>query len=222
MRRLALLVLALVFVGSCTTTESHTFTAGFERPAAGATILVIEPDIEISVLTAAGLPEPREDWTQEARANVAAALTAQLAEQGRRTQAYAPGHEGREGQLIRLHEAVGNSILLFNYGYVSLPTKEDNFDWTLGPGAREIAEAQNARYALITYARGQYASTGRVVMALLFGGSMGGQQMFASLVDLHTGNIIWFNVAQTGPTSDMREATGAQALVRALLKDAPL
>lgn len=213
---------AVVVLAACTTTKSHTFTAGFERPAAGAAILLVEPDIELAVLTAAGLPEPREDWTQAARANVARAIAAQLAERGRASRAYAPADTGREGQLMRLHAAVGASILLFNYGYVALPTKEDNFDWTLGPGAREIAEAQGARYALITYARGHYASTGRVVMALLFGGPVGGQQIFASLVDLHTGDIIWFNVATTGPNADMRQEAGAAALVRALLEDAPL
>lgn len=222
MRRSTAALAAVLVLAACTTTQSHTFTAGFERPAPGAAILVIEPDIELAVLTAAGLPEPREDWTQSARANVAEAIAAQLGERGRPVRAYAPAHSGREGQLIRLHEAVGNSILLFNYGYIALPTKEENFDWTLGPGAREIAAAQGARYALITHARGHYASTGRVVMALLFGGPVGGQQIFASLVDLHSGDIIWFNVATTGPNADMRQEEGAEALVRALLNDAPL
>jgi hypothetical protein len=127
--------------------------------------------------------------------------------------------EGRIGQIIRLHEAVGGSILSLN---TLLPTKKNNFDWTLGPGARELAEAQNARYALFVYSRGTYSSAGRIVMAVLFGGATGAQLMFASLVDLQTGNIIWFNFAIAGPNADMRLPDGAASLVTSLMKDSPL
>jgi hypothetical protein len=224
MGRAAFAALACLVVAACTTTRSNTFSGSFEPPPAQSVILLVEPDIELSVLTAAGLPEPRADWSQAARTNVAAALRTRVSAEGHSTLAFdtASSMEGRIGQIVRLHEAVGTSILAFNYGFVNLPTKKDNFDWTLGPGARELAEAHNARYALFVYARGSYSSAGRVVMALLFGGPMGMQQMFASLVDLHTGDIIWFNVATAGPDADMREAAGATSLVESLMKDSPL
>jgi hypothetical protein len=224
MGRAILLALACLAVAACTTTKSHTFTGTVEPPPAQSVILLVQPDIELSVLTTAGLPEPRADWSQSARTNVATALRAKIAGEGHSAQDFdtSAAMDGRIGQIVRLHEAVGTSILAFNYGFINLPTKRDNFDWTLGPGAREIAAAHNARYALFVYARGTYSSAGRIVMALLFGGPTGVQQMFASLVDLQTGNIIWFNVATAGPNADMREPDGARALVDSLMQDSPL
>jgi uncharacterized 2Fe-2S/4Fe-4S cluster protein (DUF4445 family) len=51
---------------------------------------------------------------------------------------------------------------------------------------------------------------------------LGSQQVFASLVDLRTGQVVWFNVATAGPNADMRSADGAAALTTAVLKGAPL
>ena len=76
-------------------------------------------------------------------------------------------------------------------------------------------------------ANGTYASAGRkalMVGAALLGVSLplGHQYAFASLVDLKTGRIVWFNVANAGPDADMRDPQGSKILVGALLKDAPL
>jgi hypothetical protein len=51
---------------------------------------------------------------------------------------------------------------------------------------------------------------------------LGGQQAFASLVDLRTGNVIWFNVAQASPNQDMRDLGGATSFTTTLLRGAPL
>jgi hypothetical protein len=51
---------------------------------------------------------------------------------------------------------------------------------------------------------------------------MGGQQMYASLIDLSTGNVIWFNVATAGLQDDMRKPEGASAFITTLMKDIPL
>jgi hypothetical protein len=186
--------------------------------------LVVEPDIQLSILTAAGLPEPRADSSQAAQTHIDAAVHAELEQRNFVVREFNAdtAMEGRAGQLIRLHDVVGQSILAFHYGYISLPTKVGKFDWTLGPGTQEIDPERTARYALFVRGQGSYSSAGRVVMALLFGGAMSGQSIFASLVDLQTGNIIWFNVALAAPDADMREADGAASLVRSLFKDAPL
>jgi hypothetical protein len=42
------------------------------------------------------------------------------------------------------------------------------------------------------------------------------------LVDLRTGNIIWFNVVTAGSTEDMREPDGARDVARRILASAPL
>ncbi len=223
--------LALFVLAACTTTQAHNFSGPVPPPPSQSTILVVAPDIQLNLLTAVGLQQPRADWTESARTNVAAAFAANLSGQGYAPVAFDPdaAMEGRIGQLIRLHEAVGASILYFTYAPLSLPTHpRDSFNWTLGEGAREIAAANNgARYALFIVGRGSYSSGGRVaatifMAALGVGMAGGGQQMYASLVDLQSGDVIWFNVATASPNTDMRTPEGARALVEAIMKDSPL
>ncbi len=224
-----LFVVALTACG--TSTRPRTYSGTLAPPPAGSTIILMAPDIELSLLTAAGVPEPRADWSAQARENIGAALNANLAGQGHRTLALDPNTQmdGRTGQLIRLHDAVATSIILFNYNVINLPTHRGTFQWTLGPGAREIQAAHGARYALFVGGGGSYASGGRIAtsifVSLLFGTvatTGGGQQLYCSLIDLETGDIIWFNVAQAGTNVDMRTPQGAQALVAEVMEDSPL
>lgn len=237
MFRAAKIITAFVMMSlaiACTTTQTRVTKNLPEKPAAGTGILVLKPDIELSLLTASGLQEPNTQWSREALANIQASLATAL--QGRQQRFLAFDTDsivtGRANQILRLHDAVANSILAFNFGVVRLPTKRnDNFDWTLGPGAMELVRAAapgtDAKYALITFGRGSYASGGRWAMAIAgaaLGGSvpMGGQQIYASLVELETGKVVWFNVATAGPQDDMRKPEGAQGLITTLMKDVPL
>lgn len=228
MKKLFATIVACALLAACTTTNTK-LAANPVKPAAGARIVLIDPDIELSLLTAAGMQEPKADWTEQGRANIAAQVEAQMKARSHNYRLVDPDASmaGRTGQLLRLHEAVGQSIMLFNYGYVSLPTKKGTFDWTLGEGAQALGAAYEADYALFVYGRGSYASGARVATAvglamLGVGVPLGGQQCFASLVDLKTGQVVWFNVASAGPNADMRKPEGAAELVTAVLKDAPL
>ncbi|MEN9855376.1 MAG: hypothetical protein RL186_1123 [Pseudomonadota bacterium] len=219
---------------ACTTVQSRVTKSLPEKPKAGTQILVLKPDIQLSLLTASGIEEPNEQWSREALTNVSTSLNAALANRQQVFVSFDPDTitSGRANQILRLHDAVAKSILAYNFGVVSLPTKpSDKFDWTLGPGALELARASaagtNARYALITLGRGSYSSGGRVALMLVgaaVGASvpLGGQQIYASLIELETGKIVWFNLATAAPQSDMRKPEGAEELVKNLLKDVPL
>jgi hypothetical protein len=222
------------FVMACTTTQSRVARALPERPAAGTGIIVLKPDIELNVLTTSGLEEPNSQWSKEALTNIQASLNTVLQSRQQRFIPLDPDTitTGRANQVLRLHDAVATSVLVFNYGFGSLPTKKaSDFSWTLGPGALELARASaagsDAKYALITFGRGSYASSGRWALAIVGTAlstsvPMGGQRVYASLVELSTGNIVWFNVATAGPQDDMRKPEGANGLINSLMKDAPL
>ncbi len=227
MKRL-LIVVACLLAAACTTTNTKA-ALSVTPPSPGATILLVKPDIELSLLTAAGMSEPRADWTEQAVTNVQASLERSVASSSHTFRSVDPAGamEGRSGQLLRLHEAVGNSILIFEYGLLPLPTHAGAFDWTLGDGAKSLAEQYDADYALFTFGRGNYASSARVatfvvMSALGVGIPLGNQQVFTSLVDLRTGQVIWFNVGVAGPSADMRNPEGAQSLVDTMMKGAPL
>jgi hypothetical protein len=229
MRRV-LIAAALLMLAACTTTSVRNAAPGqIAAPSPNAKVLLVDPDVQLSLLTAAGLQEARQDWSREGRDNLAASLRQALEGKAHRFEVLDPdaAREGRGGQLLRLHDAVGQSIIAFNYGFIELPTKTGAFDWTLGEGAQVLGQEHAADYALFVTGRGSYASAGR--KALMVGAAMlgvgvplGQQQVFASLVDLHSGRVVWFNVAHAGPSADMRSPDGAAALTQALLKTAPL
>lgn len=217
---------------ACVSTNVQTTTNTFAAPKNNARILLVEPDVQLGLLTTGGVVEPRADWSDTGRENLKRELKSQLGGKSYQFKPYLVNSAlaPRELQIVRLHEAVGQSILShgFNQSVLKLPTKKDVFDWTLGSGVGTLRENQDADYALFTYASGSYASSGRVVtmvvVAALFGAAMplGQQVVFASLVDLRTGDIVWFNIAATGESDDIRGESGARSVVKSLLKDIPL
>ncbi len=138
MKALATLA-ACLLLAACTTTQVKTAAVeSLNAPAADSKGLLMQPDIQLAVLTASGLEEPRADWSQDAQRHLGAALRDDLAARGHPFEVLDPQQsmDGRAGQLLRLHEAVGASIQSFEYGAMRLPTKpKGQFDWTLGEGA---------------------------------------------------------------------------------------
>lgn len=229
-RRLLALAACAVLAACATTTSTRTAApAAVSAPNIGNKVLVVQPDVQLAVLTASGLQEARADWSQQARGYLADAVQDEIKGKARKVEVLDPAQSmgGRAGQMLRLHDAVGQSIMAFNYGAIQLPTKKGAFDWTLGDGARVLGESHGANYALFVTAKGSWSSGGRKALwlgAAMLGVSMplGGQQAFASLVDLRTGQIVWFNVAAAGANDDMRTREGAQTLAAALMKGSPL
>jgi hypothetical protein len=75
--------------------------------------------------------------------------------------------------------------------------------------------------------RGTYSSDARklAMVALASLGKPlppGHQTVFASLVDLRTGKVVWFTAAVAGFEADIRHREGADRLAAALIKLAPL
>jgi hypothetical protein len=222
-------ILACLVLAACTTTDTRLAFKDQAKPSPGARVLVLQPDVQLSLLTAGGVLEARADWSKAAQANLAKDVEAQLKGRAHQFRMVASDDlmTGRVGQLTRLHTALGRSILSFDYGGMPLPTKRKRFDWTLGAGAQAMAAEQQADYALFIRSEGTYASGGRVVTAIglsLIGVHvpLGKQQVFASLVDLRSGQVVWFNVAVAGPNADMRQPEGSASLAKSLLKSIPL
>jgi len=195
-------------------------------------VVVIEPDIELSEVLAGGVQEPRKEWTETARRLYPAAVHERLRAANTPQQPdfvipkdLAP--DTRLGQVIRLNEAVSISVLNYTSPGNYLATKGKRLDWTLGPGVAELRKATGADYALFTYIRDSYTSSGRaalrVIGLLLLGGDVGGgaQVGVTTLVDLRTGQVVWFDflAKQTG---DLRDSQGAAATAANMLKGLPL
>lgn len=206
----------------------------FQPPQGEYSLVVLRPNVQVGSVTTGGLVEPRAEWTEKARANLLQALSAQQAQRGGRTlilddRNSAPGVPAEQvADLERLFAAVGSSILLHRYLGLELPTKRrQGLDWTLGEDAISFGRATGMDYALFLHAEDSFASTGRVALQVLGiagcfigfcapGVGGGRQQAYASLVDLRTGDVVWFNILQS-QIGDIRTAEGAAEMVDRLL-----
>jgi hypothetical protein len=240
MRRLGIALLVTVALTGCVQTRQYA-DVEFLPPQGNYKLLVMRPDVSVGSVTTGGLVEPRADWTEAARAKLLAALRGQQAARGgnvlimeKRNSLPCVDPE-TIAELERLHYAVGSSIALHKYSGAYLPTKRGKgLDWTLGEDAVALGRLTGFDYALFLYAEDSFASTGRVGLQVLgiagcfvgfcapnVGG--GGQFAYASLADLRTGEVVWFNVVSAGSPvagikmGDIRTDDGAAQLVDRLL-----
>ena len=242
MRNLSIAVMgsAALLVGGCVSTRQYADTQ-FAPPSGDYKLLVMRPDVSVGSVTTGGLTEPRADWTEAARSNLLAALRTQQAGRGGNVRVLdrrdsLPGVPAETiAELERLHGVVGNSIALHKYLGENLPTKRGKgLDWTLGEQAVALGRKTGMDYALFMHAEDSFASTGRVALQVLgiagcfvgfcapnIGGA--GQFAYASLVDLRTGEVVWFNVLTARSQiagikmGDVRTPTGAAEMVERLL-----
>ncbi len=239
-RGLAIAMVASLVLGACVQTRQFA-DVQFTPPSGNYKLLVLRPDVSVGSLTTGGMVEPRADWTDQARAGIVQALKAQQATRGGNVTIVEhrnalPGVSEQElADVERLNFAVDQSIVQHKYLGDYLPTKRGRgLDWTLGADAVKLGQKTGYDYALFLHAEDEVASTGRVALGVLglagcFIGfcapNVGGQSQldYASLVDLKTGEVVWFNVVSTGSEipgikfGDLRTSEGAAQMVERLL-----
>jgi hypothetical protein len=209
--------------------------SGYQLPAdKPVSIILMRPDVRVGQLEVGGVVTPKAEWTDEARKNLQVALKNN---QSIRKATIIPFDQdaAETAQMASdyeyLHRAVAASILQHKYFGAKLPTKKEAFDWSLGSGVAPLGQATSSNYALFLYVEDSFSSDARkatqVVGALgclvgfcvIRGGGI--HRYYASLVELETGNIVWFNVLR-GSEGDVREEKGAQGMVDALLASMPV
>jgi hypothetical protein len=239
---LAIALAATLPLGGCVQKLQYA-NPEFTPPVGNYRLLVLRPDVTVGSLTTGGMIEPRAEWTDAARANIIAALRAQQAARGgnvtiveHRNQL--PGVSEQElADVERLNFVVDESIVEHKYLGDYLPTKRGRgLDWTLGADAVNLGRKSGYDYALFLHAEDQVASGGRVTLGLVglagcFIGfcapNIGGAEQldYASLVDLRTGQVVWFNVVDAASQvpgikfGDLRTPQGAAQMVERLLGD---
>lgn len=230
--RAALLAALFVWQASAWAQNLRNLAPGFTQRPVASKMVVVPVDMELFALSAGGVLEPRADWTNAAHKHFRAALMA-------RKDVIEPGTlELKEtdldelGQLNALHGTVAEAV--FRHHMIkmpALPTKNGVLDWTLGDAVAPLRERTGADYALFFWIRDSYATAERkaamvamTIVGAAFGMAIipaGGQQIgYASLVDLKTGRVVWFNNLARA-SGDLREAVPATESVELLLKTFP-
>lgn len=237
---IAVAVASSVALGGCVQTRQFA-DLQFRPPEGDYKLLVLRPDVSVGSVTTGGMVEPSADWTEQARTNIITALKAQQAQRGGKLliadrRSDVPGVDADTvAEIERLNYVVDQSIVLHKYLGIDLPTKRrKSLEYTLGSDAIEFGRKSGFDYMLFLHAEDSFASKERVALQVLgvagcfvgfcapnVGG--GGQLAYASLVDLKTGEVVWFNVLQTGTQlaginmGDIRTPEGAAQMVERLL-----
>ena len=223
------LLLALLLAAATVQAQegpSRHLAPGFTARTADSRLLVLPADMELFSISAGGVVEPRADWTEAAQRNFVAALGQQRQRLGAKVTELDTAQADEFAEIVALHRAVADAITIHHRnGLMELPTKGKALDWSLGDAVRPLKERTGADYALFTWVRDSYASNERkmamLAMALLGAISLGGEQVgYASLVDLNTGRVVWFNQLNR-MSGDLREPGRAVETVDALLKGFP-
>jgi hypothetical protein len=206
---------------------SRNLAPGFIHLPASAKILITPIDVELFSISAGGVPEPRADWTTAAQANMKKELGRLKEKYKGETIELDEKTADALAEQLALHAAVARSIHLHHGlgGTWALPTKDGKLDWSFGDALKPLQDQSGARYALFLWLRDSYASGERVatmiLMAALGVGLAGGSQVgYASLVDLESGRVLWFN-SLARATGDLRDPGKAAETVDALLTGFP-
>jgi hypothetical protein len=206
--------------------SSGNLAPGFTGRPKASSLVIVPVDVELFSISGGGVPEPKADWTQSAVANIDGVLTARKGTLGASVLRLQDKDMDDLAELNALHAAVARAVFLHHSpGMLKLPTKNNLMDWSMGDSVKPLKDKTGADYALFIWIRDSYASAERkaamVMMALFRVGVVGGAQTgYASLVDLNTGRVVWFNnLLRT--TGDLRDAASAAETVDTLLKGFP-
>ena len=208
--------------------QERNLAPGFSALSKNAKVVVMPTDIELFSISGGGVLEPKADWTDAASRHFKAALIEKKKQLGVGTVDLSEKDADELAEVNTLHAAVARSIATHHFGpgILNLPTKEGKLDWSLGEAVKAIRQKSGADYALFSWIRDSYASAERmaamIALALLGVGVGGGMQIgYASLVDLNTGQVVWFNRMFRG-TGDLREAGPAKETLESLLDKFPV
>jgi hypothetical protein len=211
-------------------TEKSAIRSGFAFPADGPVrILVFRPDVQVSEQSTGGLNQRNVEWTLAAKAAMMAALSKAQASQQNELKIM-DELTGADADLMydyrSLFKTVTDAVIVHKlFPGNRLPSKKDQFDWSLGKGASKLGQIGGGEYGLFFYTFDSYESSGRKAaqaVGQLFGVgvSTGVHIGYAGLVDLKTGDLVWIN-ADIKMGGDVRTADGAEQRIKQLLHGFP-
>lgn len=225
---LSALLLALPTIGHAQ--QKSAVKPGFGFPTDRAfRIVVFRPDVKVGDQSAGGVVTPNAESTLNARDYLAKALTSAKIG-GSADVVFMPDVEGDSAVTLSDYRALFNGLSetvlqsrLFKGN--RLPTKKTGFEYTLGPDVSKLTASVGGDYGLFIRTDDAYGSAGRKALQIF--AALGGVSVtsgrhggFAGLVDLKTGDLLWFN-ADYQMGGDVRQIDGATKRVTQLLEGLP-
>ena len=225
----AILLFALGLLAGCATAPYRAHPQFDERARSIKTVAMTPPDVKVYELSAGGVPELIDEWSEQGKTSAATAVKSLLAEKGAFTfKDFSPGDDPKLNETYdevrALFEAVATSVILHTYHpALTIPERKDNFSYSLGP-IQDLASAIDADALLFVYGQDHISTGGRKALMAVglivglatrvyVGPGAGVSRLIVALVDPRTGDILWFNMGQAGGAYDLRDPTSAKSLV---------
>ena len=194
-------------------------------------VLLMPLDITVSEMLASGMQEEVPEWTAQAKRHIHAELDNDPRNRGNLNiiplQGMTEAQRSLLEQYTALYQTVAFNILYFTMNPLPAWThKVKHFDYTLGDGLSFLAEQTGADTALFISGEDIITTSGRkaaAIFAAAFGVYMplGRAVIIGSLVDLHTGDILWINYTFSGDDTTLTEREDAAEVMDELFKDYP-
>lgn len=233
-RRLHLiaLVFALAMSG-CTNHEPPSFRLNHKLVESPQTylphkILILDVDVVIKEMTYGGVSEEVPEWSRQGTDITHQALLKHFQnDKASKIQFMElPKLKDADIDLINQHLALYRrvAITIHDYAYSPLewPQKITQFDYTIGPGLKSIADKTGADSAIIVIGSDRASTTGRKIAAFFSDSvSYGYSFLSAGIVNLRSGDILWYNSDYQYKGYDLRDADDNLKMMGQLFDEYP-
>lgn len=190
--------------------------------------VVLPLDVEVLIMSAGGVIEKTDSYTQQARSNFDKSLQTHLSTSKKFQTVALPTLTSAErveiDDYLAVYDVVASQAFrLAGFG-PAWQHKAKHFDYTLGSGLKFIREKTGADAAVVFIGRDVMSSAERkaaVIFAAVLGVGLplGFSYMTVGVVDLETGDLLWTNQKQG--LSDFIDANAALKMVDEVLGDYP-
>jgi hypothetical protein len=194
-------------------------------------VLLLKPQMIVAELSAGGVVQRMDDWSQQASDNLLQATNQYAHDKALFEPIPAPEMSLQESDWVESHLGLYDRVagVVFQFGQNSGPDawahRRQAWEYTLGDGLKMLSDQTGAEAALI-FVGADYISTGGRKAAFFAGLLVGvaiplGQSFVsAGLVDLKTGDVEWMSF-DSSATLDSRDPKAVQSLIKDLFEKYP-
>jgi len=232
-RIFALLTALTAFTG-CVPNSYLAKTGNPELPPIPRKIVLIPAEVNVIEISAGGVPEEVEEWSQQASKNLVDAVHRE-ARSGARFEILAlPDLNPWEQDILKTHLAMYELVIasVNEYGLSTDSVwreRAPQLHYTVGPGLSFLQEKTGATAAMFIVGEDSVLTGGRLllmaatVLAFGFPAVPPSHSYFAAgVVDLATGDLLWHNFDWNIARRDLRKPEDANGLVAEVLAAFPV
>jgi len=233
-----LVMISLIVLAGCATARNsvHRDFAHSAEQQLPKKILLLPIEIRVHEISAGGVVEKVDDWSKQASTNARQYIRTLAASRDVFTIVETPALNAQDRaqleQHVALYEVVAGSADLALASPISAwRERAKDFDYTLGPGLKPLAEHSGIDAAMILTGTDYISSAGRkaaMAMGVLLGALAGGifipqggtSFVSVGVVDMRTGNLLWFASDQSA-TTDLRNEQDVQRILEQMFQTYP-